>query len=93
MVIKEYMVLNSNTTPNGMIARMFGPIEGRRHDAGMLRESGVEQQMQQHMTKANGEIYSVYVDPAYPLYPYVTPPFEKLLYQRIRCVLTIKSQH
>lgn len=76
------------TTPDGMIAHMFGPIEGRRHDAGLLRESGVEQQMQHHMTKANGEVYSVYGDPAYPLSPYVIPPFEELLYQRIRCVLT-----
>lgn len=80
------------TTPDGMIAHMFGPIEGRRHDAGLLRESGVEQQMQHHMTKANGEVYSVYGDPAYPLSPYVIPPFEELLYQRIRCVLTKRCQ-
>ncbi|OQV19786.1 hypothetical protein BV898_06059 [Hypsibius exemplaris] len=27
--------------PNGMIGHLYGPIEGRRHDAGILRESGL----------------------------------------------------
>ncbi|XP_062571196.1 uncharacterized protein LOC134233231 [Saccostrea cucullata] len=63
------------TTPDGMIAHLFGPIEGRRHDAGMLRESDVEHQLQQYMTKANNDVYSLYGDPAYPLSPYLIPPF------------------
>ena len=28
-------------TPNGLIANLYGPIEGCRHDAGMLRESNL----------------------------------------------------
>ena len=31
----------SITAPNGLIAHMFGPIEGRRHDAFMLSISGL----------------------------------------------------
>jgi hypothetical protein len=58
-----------------MIAHLFGPVEGRRHDAGMLRESRIEHQMYQHMTKPNNDVYSVYGDPAYPLSPYIIPPF------------------
>ncbi|KAK3105969.1 hypothetical protein FSP39_009829 [Pinctada imbricata] len=65
----------SIVTPNGMIAHLFGPIEGRRHVAGMLRESGIETQMQRYMTTQNNEVYSVYGDPAYPISPYIIPPF------------------
>ena len=28
------------TTPNGIIANLFGPVEGRRHDSSMLVMSG-----------------------------------------------------
>ena len=57
----------SIAVPNGLIAHLYGPIEGRRHDAGMLRESRVLTQMQRHMTAPNGRLFSVYGDPAYPL--------------------------
>ncbi|CAC5404316.1 unnamed protein product [Mytilus coruscus] len=40
----------SIVTPNGIISNLFGPIEGRRHDAGMLRESDNLTQMRVHMT-------------------------------------------
>ena len=31
----------STTTPNGMIANLYGPIEGKPHDATMMRMSGL----------------------------------------------------
>ena len=31
----------SVVTPNGLIANLFGPIKGRKHDAAMLRESNL----------------------------------------------------
>ena len=31
----------SITTPNGMIANLYGPVEGKRHDATMFRISGL----------------------------------------------------
>ena len=40
---------------------------GRRHDSALLRESCVLRQMSNHMTTADGRIFSVYGDPAYPL--------------------------
>ena len=27
--------------PNGLTANLFGPVEGRRHDSGMLGDSGL----------------------------------------------------
>lgn len=33
--------LQSLVIPNGIIANLFSPLEGRRHDAGMLDKSGL----------------------------------------------------
>ena len=63
------------STPNGMIANLFGPMEGKRHDSGMLRESGLLQQLDVAMTKPDGHVYSLYGDPAYPLRPHLLAPF------------------
>ena len=50
------LFLQSIQAPNGLICHMFGPIEGRRHDAFMLAESGVEQKLAQ-IRKPSGEPY------------------------------------
>ena len=50
--------------PNGVIAHMFGPIEGRRHDAFMLNESGLTPKLARLVTP-NGDPYVIYGDPAY----------------------------
>lgn len=66
----------SITTPSGMIANLYGPIEGCRHDSGILRMSGVLNQLEQHMTGRDGSIYSLYGDQAYPLSQFLIPPFK-----------------
>lgn len=55
--------------PNGIIGHMFGQIEGKRHDAAMLEESGLLQAMEQI-----GD-YCVYGDQAYPISPKLISPF------------------
>ena len=66
--------LQSLLTPNGLIAHMFGPIEGRRHDAFMLSESGLQSKLQ-HLNQANGQPYVLYGDPAYGLSQNILSPF------------------
>lgn len=61
--------------PNGIIANMFGPIEGRRHDAGLLRESCLYDQLERHMTTPAGDAYVLYGDPAYPLSTFIITPY------------------
>ena len=61
--------------PDGILAHMFGPIEGRRHDAGMLQLSGLLPEMQAHMRRNHQEVYSLYGDPAYPLSQHLLRPF------------------
>jgi hypothetical protein len=67
-VIREFIDLSFKALLFRMVLfRIFIPIEGRHHDAGMLMESNVLAQMANHMTSPNGHIFSVYGDPAYPL--------------------------
>lgn len=54
------------TTPDGLIALMFGPIPGSRHDSFMLAVSGLLEQLQALMPEGVQLIYSLYGDPAYP---------------------------
>ncbi|XP_066910729.1 uncharacterized protein [Clytia hemisphaerica] len=65
----------SVVTPNGLIANLFGPVEGKRHDSAMLAQSGLLNQLQQHSHKPNGDILCIYGDPAYPLRPHLQAPF------------------
>jgi hypothetical protein len=53
------------TLPNGLFASMFGPIEGRHHDAYLLHVSGIMGEFGFMIN--NGQIYSLYGDSAYPL--------------------------
>ena len=52
--------------PNGLIVSMFGPIEGRRHDTFIFRESGLADKLRR-VQRPNGEPYVIYGDPAYGL--------------------------
>ena len=60
--------------PNRLIAHMFGPIEGRRHDAFMVGASSLTAKLQQ-VNQGNGQPYVVYGDPAYGVNRYVLAPF------------------
>ena len=58
-----------------MIADLFGPIEGRRHDAFMLGVSGLLPLLER-IIKPNGEPYVVYGDPAYGISRHIISPFK-----------------
>ena len=53
---------------------MFGPIEGRRHDAFMLAQSGLHEKLI-NITKQNGDPYVLYGDSAYGLTENILSPF------------------
>ena len=57
----------SVVAPNGLIANLFGPVEGKRHDSGMLADSSLPNQLQQHSFYTGGRPLCIYGDPAYPL--------------------------
>ena len=61
------------TTISGMIAILFGPIEGKRLDRAMLNFSGVMFQLQQHSHGAK-ENQLLNSDPAYLFRAYLQSP-------------------
>ncbi|CAH3028735.1 unnamed protein product [Porites evermanni] len=61
--------------PNGMIANMYGPVEGRRHDSGMLADSGLLRDLEQHAFSTTREPMALYGDPAYPLRVHLQVPY------------------
>ena len=61
--------------PSGLVANLYGPVEGRRHDAGMLKESGLLNILQRRAVTPTGAILCFYGDPAYPLRPHLMGPY------------------
>ncbi|CAH3176125.1 unnamed protein product [Porites lobata] len=61
--------------PSGMIAHMYGPVEGRKHDAGMLADSGLLADLQRNTFSLTGQPLCLYGDPAYPLRIHLQCPF------------------
>ena len=63
--------------PNGLIANLYGPLKGRRHDAGMLNESGLLRALQAHAHTPTGQPLCIPGDPAYPLRPQPMCPYRE----------------
>ncbi len=61
--------------PTGLIGNIFGPVEGRRHDAFMLRQSGLLAQLETLPLAATGIRYALYGDAAYPFRAQLLCPF------------------
>ena len=62
--------------PNGLIANLYGPMEGRRHDCALLRSSGLMDEFAARQVRdRQGLPFALYGDPAYPLRPYLLCPF------------------
>ena len=57
----------SIVAPNGLIANLYGPVVGKRHDSGMLAESGLLGDLQQYSYSPDGQPLCIYGDPAYPI--------------------------
>ena len=59
--------------PNGLIANLAGPYEGRRHDCTILQESGLLQNLRR-VAHHDGQPLCLYGDPAYPLNVHLQAP-------------------
>ncbi|XP_040358411.1 protein ALP1-like [Ixodes scapularis] len=67
--VQKYQALMS---ANGIICQLVGPFNGRRHDAGILKDTALYDNLQ---AINHGERYVIYGDPAYPLRPLLLKPF------------------
>lgn len=50
-------------------------LEGKKHDASMLRDSGLLQALEQYAFSTTGKAMCIYGDPAYPLRVHLQGPF------------------
>jgi DDE superfamily endonuclease len=66
--------LQSLSAPDGLIVDLTGPWKGRRHDCGMLRESGLLNRLEEIQAEM-GPAY-VYGDPANPVSAILQTPFK-----------------
>ena len=67
----------SVVAPNGLIANLYGPVEGRRHDSALLAMSGLLPQLEQHSFSPDGPALCIYGDPAYPHRLHLQCPFPR----------------
>jgi len=65
----------SIATPNGLVANLYGPVEGRRHDSGMLADSNILPRLVEMGERPNQIPLCIYGDLAYPLRPQLQTPF------------------
>ncbi|XP_033632035.1 uncharacterized protein LOC117293721 [Asterias rubens] len=73
----DALKFQSVVIPNGLIAHLYGPVEGRRHDSALLRMSGLMREFEaRNLTDRNGLPYAIYGDPAYPIRRYLIGPFK-----------------
>ena len=63
--------------PNGLVGHLYGPVEGKRHDSGMLASSGLLQDLQRFSNSpVTGLPMCVCGDPAYPLRAHLQGPYK-----------------
>lgn len=63
-------------TPNGLIANLFGPVSGRRHDCHLLGASNILEHAK-NFRDANGRSFYLYGDTGYPLRPQLQRGFKR----------------
>ena len=61
---------------DGIIVFMDGPYPGNRHDAGLLRESGLAGILERNLRGVDRRQLCIYGDTAYPDRPYLVCPFK-----------------
>ena len=69
----------SIVTPDGIIANLFEPVEGRRHDCFLLNVSGVLEEMERvQWQDRNQNPFCLYGDPGYPLRDCLIQPYRNV---------------
>jgi len=79
------LVYQTITTPDGLILHLYGPEVGRRHDLTLLRNSGIEEIMEQRMV-IGGKQYCIYGDAAYMLRVWLQTAFPRLTVTPVQAV-------
>ena len=70
------LIYQAVTTPDGLLFNLYGPEVGRRHDLTLLRQSGLQDSLQ-NCLHINGRQFYIYVDAAYVLKPWLQVAFPR----------------
>lgn len=70
------LIYQTITTPDGLMFALYGPVEGRRHDLTLLRESRWSEVWQECLF-IDGDWYYLYGDSAYLLRPWMQRPYTR----------------
>ncbi|KIJ24166.1 hypothetical protein M422DRAFT_195025 [Sphaerobolus stellatus SS14] len=63
-------------SPDGMVIHVYGPVEGRRHDETVYKESRLEDILDKHFWTPDDSPLFVYGDPAYNVSAHIMAPFK-----------------
>ena len=63
--------------PNGLIANLHSPFDGKRYDSTMLQQTGILNELRR-VAFHNGHPLCLYGDPAYPLGIHLQAPFKNI---------------
>ncbi|QRV83921.1 DDE superfamily endonuclease [Ceratobasidium sp. AG-Ba] len=67
---------HSVCTPDGIHSHVFGPVEGRRHDETVYRQSNLERILDLYSYSPDGSPLVIYGDPAYGLSSHLITPYK-----------------
>ncbi|KIJ48869.1 hypothetical protein M422DRAFT_162061, partial [Sphaerobolus stellatus SS14] len=63
-------------SPDGLVIHVFGPVDGRRHDETVFKESGLAELLEQHFWTPEGESLYLYGDAGYSVGPHIISPYK-----------------
>ena len=81
----QALKFQSLALPNGLIGNFYGPLEGRRNDAGTLKDSDLLNILERVAYSPAGRVLCIQGDPAYPLRPDLMAPY------RVREIVKLKT--
>jgi len=72
---KHALKFQAVTTPDGMFAHVYGPLEGRRHDWTLYMRSDIDEQLNNALL-VDGKQFCIYGDSGYNWRSYLEIPFQ-----------------
>ena len=63
-------------SPDGIVIHIYGPVDGRRHDKTVYKESGLASLLEKHLWTPDRQPLYIYGDPAYNVGPHILSPYK-----------------
>ena len=73
---KHCLKYHAIVTPDGLISHLFGPVDGRRNDAFLWKESNLPAILLHYAHSPDGTPLQVYRDPAYSISSFLLSPYQ-----------------